>query len=91
MWHQKYSFPWTKVLGFVACRVTPKVLRLGAEERPWGDVKTIKSGKRSAISSDVSEKHSIVYTSAYIQSARIEQYYYDKQLNGNCSSHTWNE
>ena len=62
MWHQKYSLPLTKILGFVACRVTSKVLVIGAAERSWGDVKTIKYGKRSAISSDVSEKQSIVYT-----------------------------
>ena len=45
LWHQKYSFPFTKVLGFVACIVTSKVLGFGAAERSWGDVKTIKSGK----------------------------------------------
>ena len=64
LWHQKYSLPFTKVLGFVAFRVTSKVLGIGAAERSWGDVKTIKSGKRSTISSDVSEKQSTVYTSA---------------------------
>ena len=71
MWHQKYSLPFTKVLGFFACRVISKVLGVGAAERSWGDVKTIKSGKISAISSDVSEKQSIVYTSACIKSAII--------------------
>ena len=87
-WHQKQSLPFTKVLGFVACRVTSKVLGTGAVERSWADEKTIKSEKRSAIRSDASEKQSIVYTSACIESARIEKYHYDKQLNGNCSSHT---
>ena len=91
LWHQKYSLPFTKVLSFVACRVTLKVLGIGAAERSWGDVKTIKSGKRSAISSDVSEKQSIVYTSACIESSRIDQYQADKQLYDNISSHTWNE
>ena len=56
-----------------------------------GEVKTIKYGEIFAISSDVSEKQSIVYTSDCIESARIEQYNPDKQLNDNCSSHTWNE
>ena len=56
-----------------------------------GEVKTIKSGKRSAVSSDASEKQIIVYTSACIESARIEKCHSDKQLNENCSSHTWNE
>ena len=57
--HQKCSLNCTKVLGFVACRFTPKVLGIGAAERSWGDVKAIKSGKISAISSYVSEKQSI--------------------------------
>ena len=91
MWHQKYSLPCTKFLGFVICRFKSKVLGIGAAENYWGDVKTIKSGKRSAISSDVSEKQSIFYTSACIESATIEQYHSDKQLNDNCSSHTCNE
>ena len=26
LWHQKYSLPFTKVLGFVACRVTSKFI-----------------------------------------------------------------
>ena len=91
MWHQKYSLPFTKVLGFDARRVTSKALCIGAAECSCGDVKKIKSGKRSAISSDVSEKHCIVYTSACIESSRIEQYHSDKQHYDNCSSHIWNE
>ena len=71
LWHQKYSLPFTKVIGFVACRFKSKVLGIGSAERSWGAVKTIKSGKISAISSDVSEKQSIVYASACIESARI--------------------
>ena len=76
---------------FVLCRVTSKVLWIGAAERSWGDVKTIKSGKRSDIISYVSEKQNIVYTSAGIESARIEQYHSYKPLNDNCSIRTWNE
>ena len=91
LWHQKCSLTFTKVIGFVACRFTPKFLGIGASECSWGDVNTIKSGKRSAISSDVSEKQIIVYTYACIESAIIEKYHSDKQLNENCSSHTWNE
>ena len=81
----------SRFLVFVACRFTSNVLGIGAAEHSWGDVKTIKSRKRSAISSDVSEKQIIVYTSACIESAIIEKYHSDKQLNENCSSHTWNE
>ena len=91
MWHQKYSLPFIKVIGFVARRVTSKVLGIGSAERSWCDVNIIKYRKRSAISSDVSEKQSIVYTCACIESARIEQYQSDKQLYDNTSSHTCNE
>ena len=44
LWNQKYSLPCTKVLGFVSCIVTSKVLGIGEAERSWGDVKNIKSG-----------------------------------------------
>ena len=32
LWNQKYSLPCTKVLGFVECRVTSKVIGIGAAE-----------------------------------------------------------
>ena len=88
LWHQNYSLPCTKVLGFVACIVKWNVLGIGAAERSWGEVKTIKSGKISAISSDLSDKQIIVYTSACTESARIEQCNSNKQFNENVSSHT---
>ena len=91
MWHQKYSLPCTKVLSFVACRVTSQVLVIAAAERSWGDVDQIKSGKRFAIRSDESEKHSIFYTSACLESASIEQYHTDKHLNEKISSNNPNE
>ena len=53
--------------------------------------KQLNLGKISAISSDVSEKQSIVYTSNCIESAIIEKYHSEKQLNENCLSHTRNE
>ena len=77
LWHIKYSPTCTKVLGFVACIVTSNVLGIDAAEHSWGDVKTIKFGKRSSIFSDVSEKQSIFNTSACIGSDRIKLYHYD--------------
>ena len=76
---------------FFACRVTSKVIGIGAAESSWVEVKTIKYGKRSAIRSDVSEKQIIFYTSACIESTIIDQYHSDKQLYDIFSSHTWNE
>ena len=37
-WHQKYSSPTKKVLGFVACRVTSKMLGIVCTDRSWGDI-----------------------------------------------------
>ena len=49
IWYQNYSLPSTKMLGFVACRATYQILCIGAAERSWGDVMTIKYGKSSHI------------------------------------------
>ena len=65
--HQKYSLTFTKVLGFVAFRVTSKILGIWSAERSWGDFKTIKLGKISDPGSDIFDKQSIVYTSACIE------------------------
>ena len=71
IWHETYSLPYTKVLGFVACRVTSKRLRIGSGERAWSDVKQIKDGKRSNLSGDSLEKRAILFTSAHLEEARL--------------------
>ena len=63
LWHQKYYLPSTKVLGVVACRITPNFLGIVSAERSWGDVKIIKPCKRSDIGSGIYDKQSIFYTS----------------------------
>ena len=67
IWHKKYSLPSTKVFGFLAFRVTSKIHGIGSAERSWGDVKIIKSGKRSDHGSEISEKQSIMYKYACIE------------------------
>ena len=59
-------------------------------ERSWGNVKTTKSGKRSDLENDISEKQSIVYTSACIEEARIGRSLSDIDTNNFSHSHTWN-
>ena len=59
------------MLGSVACRVTSKIIVIGAAERYWGDVKTIKFSNISAIIIYVSEKQIIFYISDCIGSGRI--------------------
>ena len=56
-----------KFLVFLAFRVTSKIHGIGSAERSWGDVKIIKSGKRSDHGSEISEKQSIMYKYACIE------------------------
>ena len=71
LWHEKYSLPYTIVLGFVGCHVTSKLCGIGPAERLWGGVKNIKTGKRSHMSGESTEKRSILYVSAKIQQSQI--------------------
>jgi hypothetical protein len=73
LWHEMHSLPFTQVLGYVACRTTSKTLGIGPCEQSWGDLKTIKSGKRSHISADSEEKRTILYGSAIQQAARLKR------------------
>jgi len=66
LWHEKYSLRSTKVLGFVACRVTSKLCGIGAAERCWGGVKQIKTGKRSHLSGESTEKRSIIFAMQWL-------------------------
>ena len=68
-----------------------RVLSFCAAVHFWGDVKTINSGKRYVIRSNVSEKESIVYTFVCIESSIIEQYHFDQTINDHYYNHTWNE
>ena len=51
-----FFLPYTKVLGYVACRVSSKCLGIGSADRSWEDTKHIKSGKRSHMSAASIEK-----------------------------------
>ena len=73
LWHEQYSLPYTRVLGFVACRVTSKVLGIGAAERSWGALKDIKSGHRAHMGEESVEMRTILYTTARINDARNMQ------------------
>ena len=48
-WHEKYSLAETKVLGVLACRVTPKAKGVGCVECHWKVSKRHKKGKRGKL------------------------------------------
>ena len=72
-WHEMLPLPRTVVLGFMGCRGTSKNLGQGTAEQSWGDVKEIKSGKRSNLEDKSTEMRGIVYTTARVKQARIKQ------------------
>ena len=76
-WHEMYSLHHTKVLGPVGCRTCSKQCGIGAAERGWGDVKSIKTGKRASIGTSI-EKRAILYSTAKITQARIKQVVMEK-------------
>ena len=88
VWHDTYSVLDTQVLGWLACRVTSKILGIGSAERTWGVVKTLKQGKRARLGGDNIKKQSTIYANACIEEAKIKQKYDDN--NGENFS-TWTD
>ena len=73
LWHDKYSLPYTKVLGNITCKVMSKQLGIGSAERAWKDVKHIKSSRASHMKANRTEKQSIIYTTACVEEARMKE------------------
>ena len=62
MWQDKYLIPHTVVFDKVSVRAASKIIGMVYAERHWGDVKLIKSGKCSHISTENTDKPSTIYT-----------------------------
>ena len=70
--------------------MTSKILGIGSADRSWGDVKTIKPGKRSALGNDISENQSIMYTYVCIEEASIRRNLSRKDSKDGFHSNSWN-
>jgi hypothetical protein len=73
LWHKLYSVPFTKVFGKVACRVCSKPLGCGLAERNWGNLKHLKSNKRSHLSADKAQKQATVFGAACMDKSKAMQ------------------
>jgi len=71
LWHKKYSMPYTQYFGRFACRVCSKILGIGSAERNWGEVKHLKTEKRSHLSSDRTKKQATIFGADCAERARI--------------------
>ena len=58
------------MLGFVACRTTSKPLGVGECERSLGDVKNIKTYKRSNMRAESTNKCAVLYNTARIHEGK---------------------
>jgi hypothetical protein len=71
LWHKKYTYHLENgILGKFACRVCSKIVGIGSAERNWGDVKTLKTGKRSHLSAEATEKQATIYGASRAFEAR---------------------
>jgi len=73
LWHKKYSVPYTEWFGRFACRVTSKILGIGSAERNWGEVKHLKTDKRSHLSADRVKKQATIFGGDCASRARLER------------------
>lgn len=73
LWHKKNSLIQTKVFGKFACRVCSKIVGMGSAERNWGDVKYLKSMKRSHLSADAVEKQATIFGASCMADAALER------------------
>lgn len=89
MWHKKNSYFQTKVLGKFACRVCSKIVGMGSAERSWGDVKHLKSMKRSHLSPQAVEKQATIFGASCMADAALERD--NEQDNSTDSYKFWDE
>lgn len=66
------------MLSYVACRVCSKLAGIGASERIWGDVKHVKSGKRSHIGPASVGKRAILYMPTRVRESPIRNTHFEK-------------
>ena len=60
-------------MGFVACRVTSKILGIGSAERSWGAVKHLKTDKRSHMSGPVTKQQATLFGAASIKASQARR------------------
>ena len=71
VWNEFYSLPYTGVLGFIYCRVSYKTLGIGPCEKSWGNLNNTKTGKRSQLGGESTNKRLVFNNTANIHDARI--------------------
>ena len=72
----------------MSVRATSKSIGMGSSERHWGDVKHIKSGRRSQLYIENMENQSTIYAKARLDKAK---FHCDKLEKSNDTCATWGD
>ena len=71
--HKKWTYRTTKVLGRLACLVSSKILGIGSAERAWGDVKHLKTDKRSHLGPDTIKMQATLHGAWCAEKSKIRR------------------
>ena len=85
VWHEQYLIPHTVVFDKVEVRETSKIIWMGSANRHWDDMKHIKSVKSLHLSTENTEKQSMIYKKARIYKAKVHRDELEK-LNDVCDA-----
>ena len=88
LWHKKNSVRFTSILGKLACLVCSKILGIGSAERSWGDVKHLKSDKRSKLSGEATKMQGTIFGASCAERARLKAEGKDR---GEALKTTWDD
>jgi len=73
LWHKKYCVLYTSYFGKFACCVCSKIHGIGSVEHNWGDVKHLKTEKRSHLSADWTKKQATIFGADCAEHAYIKK------------------
>ena len=73
IWHKIESVRYTDIFGAFAARVCSKILGIGSAERAWGDVKHLKTNKRSHLSADRVNKQATIFGASCMLEATLKR------------------
>jgi hypothetical protein len=72
-WHKKNTLPFTSIFGKLACQVCSKIIGIGSAERGWGDVKHLKTEKRSHLGAKAVQMQATIYGSSCTELAKVKR------------------
>lgn len=79
------------VIGEIACRVCSKIVGIGSAERQWGEVKHLKTDKRSNMGHENVKKQSVIYGAACMETADATDIKKEAEMPSSYSAMSWTD